>query len=166
MLDSIQHRGPDDRGEYRDAASGLALGHLRLSIIDLSAASHQPMRDAESGVTLAYNGELYNFRLLRAELLSLGHRFVSQGDTEVVLRSFLEWGTECFGRFAGMFALALWDARRLRLVIARDHGATELLTSYVVGDNSPEPFYRLIGFVPTGEEDEKGERILALSLRS
>jgi asparagine synthase (glutamine-hydrolysing) len=120
MLDSMQHRGPDDRGEYRDAATGLAFGHLRLSIIDLSAASHQPMRDAKSGVTLAYNGELYNFRSLRAELQSLGHHFISQGDTEVVLRSFLEWGTDCFGRFAGMFALALWDPRGSALHLARD----------------------------------------------
>jgi asparagine synthase (glutamine-hydrolysing) len=120
MLDSMRHRGPDDRGVYRDAARGIALGHLRLSIIDLSAASHQPMRDAESGVTLAYNGELYNFRLLRAELQSLGHRFASQGDTEVVLRSFLQWGTDCFARFAGMFALALWDPRSTVLHFARD----------------------------------------------
>jgi asparagine synthase (glutamine-hydrolysing) len=120
MLDSIQHRGPDDRGDYRDTALGVALGHLRLSIIDLSAASHQPMRDAESGVTLAYNGELYNFRALRAELQSLGHHFASQGDSEVVLRSFVEWGTGCFARFAGMFALALWDPRSSLLHLARD----------------------------------------------
>lgn len=120
MLDSMQHRGPDDRGDYRDPARGIALGHLRLSIIDLSAASHQPMRDAESGVTLAYNGELYNFRVLRAELQSLGHRFASQGDTEVVLRSFLQWGKNCFARFAGMFALALWDPRSSVLHLARD----------------------------------------------
>ena len=120
MLDSMQHRGPDDRGDYRDPAQGVALGHLRLSIIDLSAASHQPMRDAESGVMLAYNGELYNFRVLREELQSLGHRFASQGDTEVVLRSFLQWGTDCFARFAGMFALALWDPRNSVLQLARD----------------------------------------------
>src|SRR5580693_9090658 len=96
MLDLMPYRGPDDRGECRDPSRGVALGHLRLSIIDLSAASHQPMRDEASGVTLTYNGELYNFRVLRAELQSLGHHFESQGDTEVVLRSFLQWGTECF----------------------------------------------------------------------
>ncbi len=120
MLDTIQHRGPDDRGDFHDTASGVALGHLRLSIIDLSAASHQPMRDAASGVTLAYNGELYNFRSLRSELQSLGHSFASQGDTEVVLRSYLQWGSDCFARFAGMFAVALWDPRSATLHLARD----------------------------------------------
>jgi asparagine synthase (glutamine-hydrolysing) len=120
MLDRIRHRGPDDRGSYHDTQNGLALGHLRLSIIDLSAASHQPMRDAASGVTLAYNGELYNFRVLRSELQSLGHVFTSQGDTEVVLRGYLQWGVDCFARFAGMFALALWDPRDSCLHLARD----------------------------------------------
>ncbi len=120
MLDRIRHRGPDDRGVYHDTQNGLALGHLRLSIIDLSAASHQPMRDAASGVTLAYNGELYNFRALRSELQSLGHVFTSQGDTEVVLRSYLQWGKDCFARFAGMFALVLWEPRDGCLHLARD----------------------------------------------
>ena len=120
MLDSIKHRGPDDRGEYSDSCRGVALGHVRLSIIDLSVASHQPMIDAGSGVTLTYNGELYNFRLLRSELESFGHRFISNGDTEVVLRSFLQWGSECFPRFAGMFAVAIWDPRSGILHLARD----------------------------------------------
>ncbi len=120
MMDAIGHRGPDDRGSYIDDDAGIALGHLRLSIIDLSSASHQPMRDGGSGVTLAYNGELYNFRPLRAELQSLGHVFASQGDTEVVLRSYLQWGIDCVQRFAGMFALALWDPRGQVLHLARD----------------------------------------------
>ena len=120
MSESIRHRGPDDQGVYRDTAAGVALAFRRLSIIDLSAASHQPMIDAESGVTLVYNGELYNFRTLRQELRSLGHSFASQGDAEVVLRSYLQWGTECFRRFAGMFALALWDSRSAILHLARD----------------------------------------------
>ncbi len=120
MLEEIRHRGPDDRGTYRDVQAGVALGHLRLSIIDLSAASHQPMRDANTGVSLAYNGELYNFRVLRGELQSLGHRFESLGDTEVVLRSYLQWGIDCVSRFAGMFALAVWDPRNSVLHLARD----------------------------------------------
>jgi asparagine synthase (glutamine-hydrolysing) len=120
MAQWIAHRGPDDSGLHRDPSAGLALAHLRLSIIDLSAASHQPMRDAESGVTLAYNGELYNFRVLRSELQSLGHVFTSQGDTEVVLRGYLQWGVDCFARFAGMFALALWDPRDGCVHLARD----------------------------------------------
>jgi len=92
MLDAIRHRGPDDRGAYLDAAAGLALGHLRLSIIDLTAASHQPMIDAASGVVLVYNGELYNFRELRSGLQTLGHQFRSSGDSEVVLRAYMAGG--------------------------------------------------------------------------
>jgi asparagine synthase (glutamine-hydrolysing) len=120
MAQTIRHRGPDDQGSYWDPAAGLALCHLRLSIIDLTAASHQPMVDAASGAVLIYNGELYNFRELRAQLRSLGHEFRSQGDTEVVLRSYLQWGTSCFERFAGMFALAIWDPRAATLHLARD----------------------------------------------
>lgn len=120
MLDAIRHRGPDDRGVHLDAVAGLALGHLRLSIIDLSAASHQPMIDAASSVVLVYNGEVYNFRQLRAELQALGHRFASSGDSEVVLKAYLHWGVDCFARLAGMFALALWDPRSGVLHLARD----------------------------------------------
>lgn len=120
MSSLLRHRGPDDSGEYVDAAAGVALAHRRLSIIDLSPASHQPMADAPGGPALIYNGELYNFRALRQELLALGHRFRSPGDTEVVLRAYLQWGPECFSRFAGMFALALWDPRTRTLHLARD----------------------------------------------
>lgn len=117
---SLRHRGPDDEGEYRAPAEGLALAHRRLSIIDLSSASHQPMADPASGIVLVYNGEIYNFRALRKELEARGHAFQSQGDTEVVLRSFLEWGDGCFARFAGMFAMAVWDPREATLHLARD----------------------------------------------
>jgi asparagine synthase (glutamine-hydrolysing) len=120
MAGSIAHRGPDDSGEFRDASAGIAIAHRRLSIIDLGPASHQPMVDEPTGVVLAYNGELYNFRDLRRELQGRGHEFKSEGDTEVVLRAFIEWGTGCFARFAGMFALALWDAREATLHLARD----------------------------------------------
>jgi len=120
MLDAIRHRGPDDRGVHLDAPAGLALGHLRLSIIDLSAAAHQPMRDAASGVVLVYNGEVYNFRQLRSELQALGHAFLSSGDSEVVLKAYLHWGVAAFARFNGMFALALWDPRAAVLHLARD----------------------------------------------
>lgn len=120
MAEAIRHRGPDDRGFFRDAAKGISLAHLRLSIIDLSNASHQPMLETSADTALVYNGELYNFRQLRIELQSLGHTFVSQGDTEVVLKSYLQWGVECFSRFAGMFAIALWDGRTQTLHLARD----------------------------------------------
>lgn len=120
MADEIRHRGPDDHGIYREPATGLGFAHLRLSIIDLTAASHQPMVDRESGAVLNYNGELYNFRQLRAELQALGVAFATSGDTEVVLKSYLRWGTACFERFAGMFALAIWDPRTATLHLARD----------------------------------------------
>lgn len=120
MSAALNHRGPDDFGINRDDSAGVALAFRRLSIIDLTAASHQPMLDAASGVTLIYNGELYNFRSLKTELRSLGHEFSSEGDAEVVLRSYLQWGVECLTRFAGMFALALWDPRSRCLHLARD----------------------------------------------
>jgi asparagine synthase (glutamine-hydrolysing) len=120
MTEALGHRGPDDEGYHIETAAGIALGHRRLSIIDLSAGSRQPMIDRASGVVLAYNGELYNFRSLRQELTALGHHFGSSGDTEVVLRSYLQWGTACFDRLAGMFALAIWDPRSATLHLARD----------------------------------------------
>ena len=120
MASSIAHRGPDDEGFFEDRAAGLGFAHRRLSIIDLSDASHQPMIDRESGAVLAYNGELYNFRDVRRELEALGHQFRSRGDTEVVLRAYIEWGVNCFSRFAGMFAIALWDPRSATLHLARD----------------------------------------------
>jgi asparagine synthase (glutamine-hydrolysing) len=119
-LNSIDHRGPDDSGEYFDREFGVALAHRRLSIIDLSNASHQPMIDPQSGVVMVYNGELYNFQSLRSELETLGHHFNSRGDTEVFLWAFIEWGTDCFKRFAGMFAVAIWDGRTENLYLARD----------------------------------------------
>lgn len=120
MAETIRHRGPDDQGFYREPVSGLALAHRRLSIIDLSDASHQPMLDVTRQLALVYNGELYNFRDLRRKLQGLGHVFRSSGDTEVVLRSFIEWGVVAFERFNGMFALALWDGASRTLHLARD----------------------------------------------
>jgi asparagine synthase (glutamine-hydrolysing) len=116
----LAHRGPDDAGTYTDDGHGIALAHRRLSIIDLSSDSHQPMVDVARGVVLAFNGELYNFRELRAELEGRGHVFRSLGDTEVVLRAYLEWGAACLSRFAGMFAMAIWDAPSGTLHLARD----------------------------------------------
>jgi asparagine synthase (glutamine-hydrolysing) len=120
MADAIRHRGPNDQGFYRDPTAGVALAHRRLSIIDLSAASHQPMLDAPRDVAMVYNGELYNFRELRHELQGRGHVFLSTGDTEVVLKSYIEWGVAAFERFNGMFAMALWDGASQTLHLARD----------------------------------------------
>jgi asparagine synthase (glutamine-hydrolysing) len=120
MADALSHRGPDDRGYYFDHPQGIALAHNRLSIIDLSAAGHQPMVSEDGNHVLSYNGELYNYRELRTQLEALGHRFRSRSDSEVVLRSFIEWGPACLERFCGMFALALWSTRTRRLILARD----------------------------------------------
>lgn len=120
MAIKIRHRGPDDQGFYHDSIVGLGLAHRRLSIIDLSNASHQPMVDESHNIVLVYNGELYNFLSLRQELQARGHVFHSQGDTEVILRSYIEWGITCFERFAGMFAIALWDGNSGTLHLARD----------------------------------------------
>ncbi|MFO1353043.1 MAG: asparagine synthase (glutamine-hydrolyzing) [Gammaproteobacteria bacterium] len=117
---ALRHRGPDDQGLFMDRANGIALAHNRLSIIDLSRRGRQPMASVDGDLVLVYNGELYNFRELRATLIGKGHRFRSATDTEVVLNAFLEWGDECLTRFHGMFALALWRKSAGRLLLARD----------------------------------------------
>ncbi|HMK38895.1 MAG TPA: asparagine synthase (glutamine-hydrolyzing), partial [Bacteroidota bacterium] len=118
MTDSIAHRGPDGEGFYTDSFVGL--GHRRLAIIDLSPAGHQPMMTPEGQCIISYNGEVYNFQELRLELESLGHRFHSRTDTEVVLHAYARWGEKALERFNGMFALAIWDRARQELFLARD----------------------------------------------
>ncbi len=118
MIGTLRHRGPDDEGVWTDGTGALA--HARLSIIDLSAASHQPIASADEQVWLSYNGEIYNFAELRAELAALGYVFRSRGDSEVIANGWHAWGPRLFGRLRGMFALALWDCRTRRLILARD----------------------------------------------
>src|SRR5579864_1680898 len=120
MTESLHHRGPDDVGYFEDDAA--SLGFRRLSIIDL-AHGHQPMAMDGGRLQIVYNGEVYNFRELRDELTRAGHEFHTTCDTEVVLHAYAEWGTDCFARFNGMWALAILDERgdRPRLVLARDH---------------------------------------------
>src|SRR5690606_33759205 len=118
MADSLESRGPDAAGFF--SQTNVTLAHRRLSILDLSAASQQPMVDPELGLALAFNGCIYNFRDLRAELRAKGYRFFSDGDTEVILKSWHAWGPRCVERFRGMFALAIWDRDTRRLVLARD----------------------------------------------
>lgn len=118
MTDAITHRGPDGEGFYMDSFVGL--GHRRLAIIDLSPAGHQPMLTQDGQFAIVYNGEVYNFQELRAELESLGYQFRSKTDTEVVLNACAEWGPECVNRFNGMFAFAIWDKTRQQLFLARD----------------------------------------------
>ena len=121
MTATITHRGPDQQGVYQ--SDGIALGAVRLQVIDLDGGE-QPVRSGiegeDSQTVIVYNGEIYNFRELRCELESLGHSFRSDCDTEVALRAFLEWDTDCFARLRGMFAMAIWSERYRRLVLARD----------------------------------------------
>jgi asparagine synthase (glutamine-hydrolysing) len=117
MADSIAHRGPDDEGFF--IAGPVGLGFRRLSIIDL-AGGHQPMSDPEETVWIIFNGEIYNYRELRAELQSKGHQFRTNSDTEVIIHGYKEWGTDVFNHLNGMFGLAIWDVRNERLVVARD----------------------------------------------
>lgn len=119
MLEAQGHRGPDGSGLHR--AGRAVLGHRRLAIIDLSAAAAQPMANEDGTIWLTYNGELYNHAELRDELVALGHRFRSRGDSEVLLHGYEAWGIPgLLGRLEGMFGFALYDAPRARLVLARD----------------------------------------------
>lgn len=116
MLEQMARRGPDDEGVWvRDQ---IGLGHRRLSIIDLSDAGHQPMHDQE--FSLVFNGCIYNYQSLTAELEALGHEFISHSDTEVILKAYRQWGLECVEHFEGMFAFAIWDDDQQQLLLARD----------------------------------------------
>jgi asparagine synthase (glutamine-hydrolysing) len=121
MATTLAHRGPDDAGVWVDAEAGVALGHRRLAVIDLSPLGHQPMLSACGRYVVVYNGEIYNFRAVRARLEEEGERFRSQSDTEVLLAAMSRWGpAEALARFNGMFALALWDRHARCLILARD----------------------------------------------
>ena len=151
MTDLLRHRGPDDEGFLAvDSASGkvfsligseskiqglriedfnapadLFLGHRRLSIIDLSSAGHQPMCNEDGSLWIVYNGEIYNYFEIRKELVSLGHRFNSYTDTEVILHAYEEWGADCLSRFNGMWAFAIVDLKKKRIFCARDRAGVK-----------------------------------------
>ena len=118
MNESQHHRGPDEGELYLEP--GLGMGHRRLSVIDV-ATGQQPLRSAAGDAVLVFNGEIYNYRALRDELIALGHVFRTKSDTEVVLQSWLAWGSDCVRKLRGMFAFAVWDRRRQVLFLARDH---------------------------------------------
>jgi asparagine synthase (glutamine-hydrolysing) len=138
MIDALSHRGPDGRGVVpcqqpgpdSRTGSSVVLGHARLAIIDLSERGAQPMRAAHTPMWITFNGEIYNFREIRGELQARGRRFASDTDTEVILQGYEEWGEAIIDRLQGMFAFALWDGRRGRLILARDRMGIKPLYLY------------------------------------
>ncbi len=119
-VESLKPRGPDDSGVWVRNGGRVALGHTRLSILDLSPLGHQPMRSPDGALTMVFNGEVYNFSIVRAELEALGHRFRSSGDSEVILAALQEWGVKAVDKFIGMFAIAVWNEREHRMLLLRD----------------------------------------------
>ena len=137
MCEAIRHRGPDDEGYYFngpvEGGASAALGMRRLAIIDLHTG-HQPITNEDQSVWVVLNGEIYNYRELRAELEARGHRFSTQSDTEVIVHAYEQYGDDVPKRLRGMFAFALWDVRRQRLLLARDRlGKKPLLYSVNAG---------------------------------
>ena len=132
MMRVIKHRGPDDEGVYVDGWIGL--GQVRLSILDLSAAGHQPMTDATGRYTIIQNGESYNYIELREELKALGYSFKSETDTEVVLNGYIEWGEAVLERLNGMFAMAIYDKEQQTVFLARDRFGVKPFYYYVDGE--------------------------------
>ena len=179
MVCQLKHRGPDEFCAV-EPEEGVGLGHARLKVIDLSSLARQPMANEDHTIWLVYNGEVYNFRELRRELVALGYQFRSQSDTEVILRAYEEWGSEAIRRLDGMFALALWDARRRELVLARDRLGKKPLFYWTDGrclvfgseikallahrhvpcevNESTLPFLLALGYPPTGETCYRGIR--------
>jgi asparagine synthase (glutamine-hydrolysing) len=137
MAAALAHRGPDDEGFFqtltRDGERRVGLAHRRLSIIDLSTG-HQPMSNADGSVQIVFNGEIYNFPGLRAELIAKGYVFRTRSDTETIVHAYEEWGPQCVARFRGMFAFAIWDARNERLFLARDRYGKKPLFVYQADD--------------------------------
>ncbi|MBU1014573.1 MAG: asparagine synthase (glutamine-hydrolyzing), partial [Bacteroidetes bacterium] len=117
-LDLMAHRGPDDRGEYTN--NHVFFGHRRLAILDLSSSGHQPMVDKETGITIVFNGEIYNYLEIRNQLIAIGYHFNSKTDTEVLLKAFMEWGPKCLDHFNGMWAFAIWQPKKNKIFVARD----------------------------------------------
>jgi asparagine synthase (glutamine-hydrolysing) len=130
MMNNLARRGSDDSGHFLQGYIGL--GHQRLSVIDLSNRAHQPMVDDKSGLAMVFNGTIYNYRELRRELIAKEHRFHSDSDTEVIIKSYLQWGEDCVTHLDGMFAFALWDSTKYQLFLARDRlGIKPLYYSYL-----------------------------------
>ena len=134
MRDAMKHGGPDDEGIYIDNDFTLALGHRRLSLIDLSPGGHQPMSDLDNELQIIFNGEIYNFNELKTILKGYGFTFSTASDTEVILKAYQQWGLDCFNYFDGMFALAIWDKQKNQLILARDHAGIKPLYYFLGKD--------------------------------
>src|SRR5215468_10355224 len=132
MIEAQAHRGPDAWGVWSEDLC--ALGHRRLSIIDLSEAGRQPMANADGGILITFNGEIYNFQQLRRELESLGHNFRTRTDTEAIIYAYEQWGVDCLAKLRGMFAFGIWDRKRRRLFLARDRVGKKPLFYAQFGD--------------------------------
>src|SRR5215831_8108783 len=159
MARSIAHRGPDDEGFF--IAGPVGLGFRRLSIIDLTGG-HQPMSDAEEGVWVIFNGEIYNYKELRVELRNKGCQFRTNSDTEVIVHGYKEWGTNVFNRLNGMFGLAIWDVPNERLVIGRDAMGIKLI--YYKIDNGTLTFGSEIRPILAAQKSRPGVDPIALNL--
>lgn len=133
MRDTLAHRGPDGYGSHFLENNQVALGHRRLSIIDLSEKGKQPMTNEHGDIWLTYNGEIYNYQVLRNELIECGHSFISNTDSEILIHGYEEWGTEILNRLQGMFAFALYDKKKSEWFIARDHFGIKPLYYYQQG---------------------------------
>jgi asparagine synthase (glutamine-hydrolysing) len=159
MARSIAHRGPDDEGFF--VAGPVGLGFRRLSIIDL-AGGHQPMSDAEETVWIIFNGEIYNYKELRAELQGKGHQFRTNSDTEVIIHGYKQWGTDVFNHLNGMFGLAIWDVPNERLVVARDAMGIKLI--YYKIDNGTLTFGSEIRPIHAAKDSQPKVDPVALNL--
>ncbi|MGH7885804.1 MAG: asparagine synthetase B family protein, partial [Thermodesulfobacteriota bacterium] len=127
LTDQLAHGGPDDRGVYIDDESRVALGHRRLSIIDLSSSGRQPMPSDDNKIRIIFNGEIYNFPELKEELIRLGHNFKTNTDTEVILKAYIQWGSESFKKFIGMFAFCIYDKKEKKTFLVRDQSGIKPL---------------------------------------
>lgn len=134
MRDAMKHGGPDSNGVFIDIAAGLAFGHRRLSIIDLSEGGNQPMMSNDQNIVLIYNGEIYNYKQLKKELEARGAVFRTNSDTEVIIRGYEIWGDACFAKLKGMFAIALFDKRKQQLILVRDQVGIKPLYYYCDGN--------------------------------
>ena len=163
---SLRHRGPDDAGVYVDGSVGLA--HQRLSVLDLSPAGHQPMSNEDGTVWVVFNGEIYNFEELRDRLCDR-HTFRSRTDTEVIVHLYEEFGLDCVAMLRGMFAIAIWDNRERRLILARDRVGKKPLY-YAQGQTSltfaSELKALLVGSPPRRHRSYRCAPLLNLPIRS